>query len=509
MQHDRSIKWKIFGSFLVFIGFVILILWLFQVFFLESFYVYIKEKSIKQAVKDINTYIYEGNDISNITNVFTDNTLCLSIYKDGYNYTLYNEEGQRCSVDTFSYEKNISNIQLLKEEAKKNNGIASMMLNTDTSTSEETPISPTENNLFSNTKLLYNLQDRFNVNKDKEKDSNTMTYLSVIIDDTNSLHVIAVSSILTPVNATIETIKIQFFIIAIILIFIALVLALYLSNKIAKPIIKINNSAHRLAEGTYDIQFHAEGYREIDELNATLNYAANELSKVESLRRELIANMSHDLRTPLTMISGYGEIMRDIPGENTAENVQIIIEEANRLTNLVNDMLDLSKLQAGVQQLEISVFNLTTQIQSIIRRYDKLLTTKDFIIDFHYDKEVYINADIIKLEQVIYNLINNAINYSGDKNNVLVKQTIINDSVKISIIDYGPGIEEEQLPYIWDRYYKVDKTHVRSKVGTGIGLSIVKSVLELHKAQYGVESKLGEGTCFWFILPLYNDKNDK
>ena len=154
-----------------------------------------------------------------------------------------------------------------------------------------------------------------------------------------------------------------------------------------------------------------KGYLEIEELSNTLNYAAKELSKVESLRRELIANMSHDLRTPLTMISGYGEVMRDIPGENTAENVQIIIDETKRLTNLVNDMLDLSKLQAGAQEINSSSFNITEEIEHIIARYDKLLTNKDFTIQFQYDKPVFVKADIIKINQVIYNLINNAINY--------------------------------------------------------------------------------------------------
>lgn len=125
----------------------------------------------------------------------------------------------------------------------------------------------------------------------------------------------------------------------------ALIFAAIMSKKVSKPIIKINESAKELAKGNVAVHFDGEGYREITELNDTLNYAAEELSKVENLRRELIANVSHDLRTPLTMITGYAEVMRDIPGENTPENVQIIIDEANRLTSLVNDMLDISSFR--------------------------------------------------------------------------------------------------------------------------------------------------------------------
>ena len=128
-------------------------------------------------------------------------------------------------------------------------------------------------------------------------------------------------------------------------------LALFISSRLSKPLEQMNESAKQLGEGKYDIRFPEQGAREVAELAATLNYAAAELSKVEDLRRELIANVSHDLRTPLTMISGYAEVMRDIPGENTPENVQIVIDEANRLTGIVNDLLDLSKLQAGALTL--------------------------------------------------------------------------------------------------------------------------------------------------------------
>ena len=145
---------------------------------------------------------------------------------------------------------------------------------------------------------------------------------------------------------------------------------------------------------------------------------------MENLRRELIANMSHDLRTPLTMISGYGEVMRDIPGENTPENVQIIIDETKRLTNLVNDMLDLSKLQAGVQELNAVSMNLTDEIRSIIERYETLLKQDEYDIRFEYREDVIIQGDVIKLDQVIYNLINNAINYSGEDHQVIVKQLL-------------------------------------------------------------------------------------
>ena len=213
-----------------------------------------------------------------------------------------------------------------------------------------------------------------------------------------------------------------------------------------------------------------------------MNYAARELSKTDKLRRELIANVSHDLRTPLTMIIGYSEVMRDIPGENTPENIQVVIDEATRLSSLVTDILDISRLQSGGSNADKSEYNLTESIRNIIARFDKLKENDGYKIIFENDGDVMIFADENRMSQVIYNLIINAI--------------------RIEIRDSGEGIPKEDLPYIWDRYYKVDKTHKRAQTGTGLGLSIVKTVLEAHGAAYGVDSTLGIGSSFWFELPL-------
>lgn len=195
-------------------------------------------------------------------------------------------------------------------------------------------------------------------------------------------------------------------------------------------------------------------------------------------------------------------MMRDIPGENTPENLQVIIDETSRLTSLVSDILDLSKIQSGTQTLNLQNFNLTQSIRNILKRYSKLTEQDGYTINFISTADSYVNADEIKVSQVIYNLINNAINYTGDDKTVTVKQILKQGIVRIEISDSGPGIPPEMIPYIWDRYYKVDKTHKRSVVGTGIGLSIVKSIMDLHKTDYGVISDSGKGSTFWFELHM-------
>jgi signal transduction histidine kinase len=205
------------------------------------------------------------------------------------------------------------------------------------------------------------------------------------------------------------------------------------------------------------------------------------------------------------MIKGYSEVMRDIPDENTPENVQVIIDETERLTELVNDMLDLSKIKAGTRKPEIEVFNLTETVSAVLTRYEKLTESKNYKISFEAEENVCVKADRTMLLQVIYNLVNNAVNYTGEDNVVMIKQTISGDRVRISVIDTGEGIGEEDIPYIWDRYYKVDKVHKRARVGTGLGLSIVKGILESHGALYGVDSIVGEGSTFWFELDAIFD----
>jgi signal transduction histidine kinase len=199
--------------------------------------------------------------------------------------------------------------------------------------------------------------------------------------------------------------------------------------------------------------------------------------------------------------------MRDIPGENTPENIQAIIEETERLSELVNDLLDLSKIESGVKKASPERFDLTDAVHSVISRYDKMKTSQGYNIDFSYEENIDVVADKTMILQVIYNLMNNAINYCGDDMYVGVLQEIKTDKngervVRISVIDHGQGISEDQLPLIWDRYYKVDGVHRRSAVGTGIGLSIVKKLLSKHQASYGVESTLGEGSVFWFELRI-------
>ena len=342
-----------------------------------------------------------------------------------------------------------------------------------------------------------------------ERDSIECIAYGLIHETQETTYLIVVESEITPVTSVIDTLRIELIIVTAALILISIAVAIFTATRISKPIIRTNETAKLLANQNYDVIFDKTSYKEINELNSTLTLAAQELKNVDTLRRELIANVSHDLRTPLTMISGYAQVMQDIPGENTPENLQVIIDESNRLSLLVSDLMDISKLEAGEITLNKELFSLTLCIQNIFNRYTKLREQEQINIEFIHDGEVFVIADEIKITQVIYNLINNAINYIGEDKTVIVKQTVIKDKVRIDIIDHGEGIPEDKIQYIWDRYYKVDKEHKRAIIGTGLGLSIVKNILINHDAEYGVTSKYNEGSDFYFILPKVDlDENE-
>ena len=205
------------------------------------------------------------------------------------------------------------------------------------------------------------------------------------------------------------------------------------------------------------------------------------------------------------MIKAYAEMIRDISYKDNAkmnEHLAIIVDETDRLTVLVNDILDLSKMQSNADVLKLEKFNLATEIKSIIKKYQIIKETEQYTINVEMPDEVIIKADKKKINQVIYNLVNNAINYTGDDKKVTVRITKHKKYYLVEVIDTGKGIKEEEIPYIWDKYYKNDKKHQRNVVSTGLGLSIVKQILELHNYEYGVKSVLKKGSTFYFKIKI-------
>ena len=550
MKKSRiSVKWKTFFIFLVFAIVLLGVLWFFQIVYLDDFYKIIKRQETEVVLKDVEDILYTSeNPDDDIEKIAASNNLGIYI-TDKNGVPLYNAEyisnSQMSSLPQFMfglfYDQAVANggeavIEFKGSEMQKkveraryafenigDNPAEQGENGTDTteesdndnlddaddaaggdendeaqSQEEAVPEKPAG-------KIAYTIPEEKREEVFRQNIGNDMaeSVIYVRIIENNGLEeVIMVNSVLTPVDATVSTLKVQLRFISAIMIVIAFALAATLSKSLSHSIIIINEGAKRLADGDYSVKFNSRDYMEVAELSDTLNYTATELGKTDSFQKELIANVSHDLRTPLTMIKGYAEVMRDIPGENTPENVQVIIDETERLTGLVNDMLDISKLKAGTMTIQPEEYNITESIRHVLERYNKLREVEGYTIDFQYDDEVIVYADEQKMYQVLYNLVNNAINYTGPDKKVTVIQKVIDDTLRIEVKDTGDGVKQEDIPYVWDRYYKDKTAHKRAISGTGLGLSIVKNVLELHGAKYGVSSKQGQGATFWFELSL-------
>ena len=319
---------------------------------------------------------------------------------------------------------------------------------------------------------------------------------------------ILVMYILNPLYPTTSTVRILYNILVTILffaVFLVAIIALYLANRITKPIRNITKSAEQMAQGDFDVEFTGGHYSEITELADTLTIAENEMKKNEMYHKDLIANVSHDIKTPLTMIKSYAEMIRDLSGNDPVKrekHLDIIIEEADRLNVLVNDMLSLSRLQSHKLGLEKSTFDMNDAAREVLESYDILQEQEGYIIQFTPSEPLYVEADESKIRQVMNNLMTNAVKYCGEDKKIFVTIEKNGKEAEFRVTDHGQGIKPEEIPHVWDRYYQSSTHHVRETSGTGLGLSIVKEILKLHDAKYGVDSTVGEGSSFWFALPI-------
>ena len=466
-------KHKMFGYMALFIAIVIAVLWIFQIVLLDDIYegtVKAESKGIAAAI----TLCYKKDAGSLKTKVYdlaASHSTCISVYE------IRGDVGREVAI---AHSQNLCIIH----SAMLNSGLISDIYK-----------KATEFGTY-----VENVGDG-------NGDGNIITARLASGDSSDLL--IIVNTPLASVDATVRTLHFQFIFITVILLCVAALMAYIISRRFTRPVAAMNNEAKKLARGNYDVNFQGGDFLETAELGMTLNYAAEELSKLDTMQKELISNISHDLRTPLTMISGYSEVMRDIPGEMTAENMQIIIDETKRLSVLVNDLLDLSRLTGGSRKIKQTVFSLTECVRSTISRYSHLCERDGYTITFDAEGEVFVEADEILILQVIYNLISNAINYTGADKKVCITQTVNDNVCRISVSDTGDGIPKEKLPLIWDRYYRTGDFHKRAVAGTGLGLSIVKNALVLHNAKFGVSSTEGKGSTFWFELDTQSLNSDE
>lgn len=473
MKKLTSLKWEIGKYLIIFCILTASIVFLFQIVLLQPMYEANKIKSIETVGSFVEKFIEDERLDEFVDYMQSQSDTCIMVYQSSSSGGMQGSIGNRgCMISSITNSERAKFVT--KAIGSKNHSYLARVTN--------------------------NSSD-FGVDGDQGDNFDTIVYTK-IVNAADYSSIIMVSGNITPLNATTETLASQMRYIALFMIVAVAILTLLMYRHIAKPIIGITSNAKQLPQGKYTVDPKTNRYKEAADLNNTLVQAANDIQKADKAKRDLISNVSHDLRTPLTMIGGYGEMMIDLPEEKTDENIQVIVDETKRLNALVNDLLDMSRLQDGRIVLHKEVFDISALLKTQLQKYDVYRMQEGYTIESELLDTIYVNADKKRIEQVINNFLNNAVNYGGEAKHIIVREIKKENTVRIEVQDFGEGIDSKDLDNIWDRYYKVDKEHVRVSNGSGIGLNIVKQLLELHGVPYGVKSSKGKGSTFYFEMPI-------
>ena len=312
---------------------------------------------------------------------------------------------------------------------------------------------------------------------------------------------VIVSTSLAQITTAAEVLRSILGPVALLLLVLDLLFAMLFSRWFTNPIRKLSNGAQEIAAGNYDVAIKVEHHDEIGRLAEDFNYMAAEVKRSAQLEKDILANVSHDLRTPLTLIKGYAETVRDLTGSDDAkrtEQCNIIVDETDRLSTLVNSVMELSKVQSGAEKPNLVDFDMSELCFEVGGRYDALCDKNHWKLDLQADDACPVSADPAMMERVLHNLLGNAFHHIGADGVVVLRAVPQEKGCRIEIEDHGTGIPPEDLPYIFDRYYRARQDSGRT--GTGLGLSITKAILQQHGFAFGVNSAVGKGSTFWFEM---------
>lgn len=287
---------------------------------------------------------------------------------------------------------------------------------------------------------------------------------------------------------------------------------IFISSKtMSKPLREMNEAAKVIANGDFDKRIKAKSRDEVGQLAESLNNMADSLNKQEIARREFIANISHDFRSPLTSIRGFLQAIEDgtIPNEKQSHYIGIVLDETERLSKLAEDILALNKIQAMNYELAYEDFDINELIRKTVSRFEQRIKEKRLRTRIVFsDKNTYVRADFEKIERVLYNLLDNAVKFTPDEGEIDIETTIIKDKLTVSVRDNGPGISAQDSKRVFERFYKADESRGEYKKGSGLGLSIAREFLKAHGESISLTSEPGKGCDFKFSLKVVNTEDE-
>lgn len=492
---NKSITWKLFiVTALVFIIFISTTL-LVQSLFFEKFYVSKKEAGLKNGIEKFKVSY----------NKTKDNEAVIQLIKDF-------EENNNAKIAILD---NYQNLKFIVKSSNEKADNARIRI-----------INDVIRSWTMNSDIMEGMkkQDK-TITKIASKKSNEVRTIVMATSDNKKGDVIFAISSLQPVNEASTVIKEFYFYFYIVAVVLIIVLSFIYSNMISKPLLKLNETASKMAVLDFSQKCHEQREDEIGNLSNTLNFLSENLDEaltslkgantklekdiekeraLERMRKEFVAAVSHELKTPISLIEGYAEGIKDGIFEGSDKNyyIDVIIDESKRMGNLVYDMLDLSQLESGNFKLVKEEFFIYKLIESIVKRFSALIEEKHIDFKMNLIEDIKIYADWRRMEQVLINFITNAIRHTGKQGYIkIAMEKSENNKSLIYIENSGEKIPEEEMDKIWDKFYKIDKSGNRKLGGTGVGLAIVKNILMLHGYECGVEN-VNEGVRFYFILNL-------
>ena len=464
MNRKMKFRTKLCLYFLLFTLIIFGVLWLLQTVFLQKFYNNMLINHTKSAVGEMESAGISDGNFEIIDNIARENSLLVYITDkkgniiysaDEYKSNNFDNENPYLKGEKLNYQESIyrnlpENYADFLKALENGNGVTEYQ---------------------TETHYIYG----------KYLKNETVLYISTTLD---------------AVGSTANIIKIQLLWVSVLSVITAVIIARFISGKFAKPIFILSEQANKLGSKNFSGEFEKGFCMEIDELENVLTNTNEKLVQAKTYQQELLANVSHDLRTPLTMIRGYAESIKDF-GDDEKQRISdsdIIIRETDRLTALVNEILEYSELQANGEKTNFADVNFSSLVKKVIKQFEPLFQTQGGKIESSLTENLSINGNSRQLERVIYNLLDNAIRHTGESKKITVILKKENENILLSVRDYGDGIPQEEIPHIWERYYTYRQ---RNKQGvSGLGLAIVKQIVDLHGGSCNVESDAGKGCNF-------------
>lgn len=493
----RSIRSKLFASIGLILIFFIFLLWILNNLYLGKYYIQKKKNSLIDSAKQINK-LYDGNissvqlELDKISNMLSSNI-----------------------------EIRDTNGQVVYRSARRmgqwgdNGGPDNRHLKNGYGSRPAPP--PMQGSLGNYAVNVYNI--------DTQRDTQLQIDFLTLLTGLNNGYSLSIRTPILSINESVATANNFILFTGIIILIIGGIWAYIFSRRFTKPILELNAITRKISKLDFSEKCSVSGKDEVGQLGESINHLSEELNKamtelniknakleedidrerkIDEMRKEFISNVSHELRTPISIIQGYSEGLVSNVAESDEDRqfyCDVIMKEADKMNKLVKDLLDISQIESGYFVLEKTDFDLKELLNYVVNRFKIVIKEKNITLDFNMPENILVNGDMMRIEQVVTNYLTNAMNHVDDKKSVKLITELSGKKVRVNIFNSGNNIPDEAIEKIWGSFYKVDKARTRAYGGYGLGLSIVKAIMDMHGNAFGVRNIAG-GIIFWFELDI-------